>query len=179
MGEKIKSSRGITRLTAILLVAVILMCAWFIVDAYRLHLRDARLTFDRDQVDFALRNAKIQYLTDGMPMGITYYYDAENTCFRPFEEIGKINGYGRCYENENLHAETGAPGIPNLGGTGGAQFLAITFDDPEHISIRWQGHFLTPYDMELMTTAEQARLTTVQRNQIELSRQRQQEEEAG
>ena len=76
-----------------------------------------------------------------------------------------------------IDAETGAVGIPNLGGENGAQLLAITFEDDEHVNIRWQGNVLTPYDLELMTTAEQERLTTQQLNQIELSRQRQLEQE--
>ena len=175
--ERLKSRSGIAWLTAILLAAVIAMALWFVVDAYREHLKDVRMTFDRDQVATALRNAKVQYLTDGCPYGITYYYDAERVTFCSFKEIEQIKGYGRCYKDENLHGETGAPGIPNLGGKDGAQLLAISFEDESHVSIRWQGRFLTPYDMELMTTAEQARLTTEQLDQIEISRQKQQEGE--
>lgn len=177
MRERLKSTRGLAWITVVLLAAVLAMLAWFAVDGYLLHLRDVRMTFDREQVNTALRSAKVQYLTDGLPRGITYYYDAENLTFRSFDEIGLIKGYGRSYESENLHAETGARGIPNLGGSDGAQLLAIAFENEESISIRWQGHFLTPYDMEQMTTAEQARLTTEQRNQIEISRKRQEEGE--
>lgn len=177
--EKIESRKGLSRLAAILLVAVIAMCVWFIAEAYQKHLHDARMTFDQDQVNVALRNARVQYLTDGCPAGITYYYDAENATFRSFDEVNLIHGYGRCYESENLHGETGAVGIPNRGGPDGAQFLAIAFEDGDHCVIRWQGRFLTPYDMELMSTAEQARLTTEQLQQIEISRQRELEQAQG
>ena len=102
--------------------------------------------------------------------GVTYYYDGiHREVFDASTFTGKVDlaGYGRCYESENAHGETGAVGIPNKGENGGAQFLAVSVEMDGTIHSRWQGFYLTGDDYKLMTTAERERLTTEQKNQID------------
>ncbi len=169
---KLRGRSGLSRLVFLLLCGIAAMLLLFIVEGYIRHLDDAKLTFDKDQVYEALELAKIQYLSEGCPAGITYYYDAERARMVPFDEIGNIVGYGRSSAAHNRHGETGALGIPNLGGRGGAQFLAIAIEDDNTFNVRWQGKRLTVYDESLMSAQELARLTEAQRLQIELDRQR-------
>lgn len=169
---KLRSCRGMTLPVLLLLCGIAAMLVLFIVEAYLGHLNDAKMTFDKDQVREAIELAKIQYLSEGCPAGTTYYFDAERAKMVPFDEIVNIVGYGRSSAAHNRHGETGALGIPNLGGRGGAQFLAIAIEDDDTVNARWQGHRLTVYDESLMSAQELARLTDVQRLQIEADRQR-------
>jgi hypothetical protein len=166
--DRIKDSRGISRLAAILLAGVAAMCVLFIADGYIRHLQQAKLLFDQTQVANAIKLAKVQYMEDGEPDGITYYFDAERSEMVGWDQIGRINGYGRSSRAQNADAQTGAKGIPNTGGKNGGQFLAIAIENADDISARWQGHRLTAYDYTLMTPEERARLTTEQLGQIEL-----------
>ena len=169
---KLRGRSGMSRLTFLLLCGIAVMLLLFIAEGYIRHLDDAKMTFDKDQVREAVELAKIQYLSEGCPAGTTYYYDAERARMVPFDEIGNIVGYGRSSAAHNRHGETGALGIPNLGGRGGAQFLAIAIEDDNTFNVRWQGKRLTVYDESLMSAQELARLTEAQRLQIELDRQR-------
>ena len=169
---KLSGRRGMTWAVFLLLCGIAAMLLLFIVEGYLRHLDDAKMTFDKQQVHEALELVKIQYLSEGCPAGTTYYYDAERARMVPFDEIGNIVGYGRSSAAHNRHGETGALGIPNLGGRGGAQFLAIAIEDDNTFNVRWQGKRLTVYDESLMSAQELARLTEAQRLQIELDRQR-------
>lgn len=160
--------RGIANLTAILLIAVIFCCGMFAVQMYIRHLNDAKMTFDRNQVDNAIKAAKVQYMEDGFGDDVTYYFDAVNSRMLGWDEIGKIEGYGRSDRKHNANGETGAVGIPNLGGKNGGQLLALSVEDSGTVvHPRWQGHTLTAYDYTLMSVSEKRRLNTEQKDQIE------------
>jgi len=169
---KLYSRCGMSVVVFILLCGIAAMLLLFVVDGYLGHLDDAKMTFDKDQVHEAMELARYQYLGDGCPAGITYYFDAERGKMVSFEEIGSIVGYGRSSAARNLHGETGAVGIPNLEGKGGAQILAIAVEDENTFNARWQGKRLTVYDESLMSPRERERLSEEQRLQIELDRQR-------
>lgn len=172
IGTKLRSRRGMTWPVFLLLCGIAAMLLLFAVEGYLKHLNDAKMTFDKQQVHEALELAKVQYLSEGCPAGTTYYYDAERARMVPFEEIVNIVGYGRADAAHNRHGETGALGIPNLGGEGGGQLLAIAVEDDNTFNVRWQGKRLTVYDESLMSARELARLTETQRLQIETDRQR-------
>ena len=170
--KKLRSRRGITWPVFLLLCGIAAMLLLFVVEGYIRHLDDAKMTFDKQQVHEALELAKVQYLSEGCPPGITYYYDAERAKMVPFDEIDNIVGYGRSDAAHNRHGETGAVGIPNLGGEDGGQLLAIAVENDTTFNVRWQGKRLTVYDESLMSKEELARLTETQRQQIELDRRR-------
>ncbi|MGN0362685.1 MAG: hypothetical protein ACI4ET_07580 [Bilifractor sp.] len=162
-----KNSRGITTLTALLLIAVLCFCGLFIAQMYIHHVNDAKMTFDRNQVSNAIKAAKVQYMEDGFGDDVTYYFDAVNGRMLDWDEIDRIEGYGRSDRKHNADAQTGAKGIPNLGGKNGAQFLAISVEDNGNkVYARWQGHKLTAYDYTIMTASEKQRLNTEQIDQI-------------
>lgn len=169
---KLRGCRGMSSLVVLLLCGIAAMLLLFIVEGYIRHLDDAKMTFDKDQVHEALELAKIQYLSEGGGGPVTYYYDAEHGRMVSFDEIGSVVGYGRCSAAQNRHGETGAVGIPNMGGRNGAQILAIAVENDNTFNVRWQGKRLTVYDESLMTEQELSRLTDVQRLQIEADRQR-------
>ena len=166
--RKCRESRGIAWITFVVLVLTIAISALFIWDGYMAHVNRAKLLFDQTQVSNAIKAAKVQYMQDGFPDGITYYFDAEGSRMTDWSKIGEIKGYGRSDEKHNTRGQTGALGIPNLGGKGGAQLLAITMEDEDTIFVRWQGQRLTYYDYDLMTEKERSRLTKEQWRQIEL-----------
>lgn len=170
--RKLCSRRGVSTLVVLLLCGIAAMLVLFAVEGYLRHLDDAKMTLDKQQVHRALELARMQYLGDGCPNGITYYYDAERGKMVPFDEIGSIAGYGRCSARQNRRGETGALGIPNLDGEGGAQLLAIAVEDEDTFNARWQGKRLTVYDESLMSAAERSRLSDEQRLQIEVDRQK-------
>lgn len=172
MKMKLRSRCGMSIVVFLLLCGIVAMIALFVADGYMKHLDDVKMTLDKDQVHEAMELARYQYMGDGYPAGITYYYDAERGSMVSFDEIGNIVGYGRCSAEQNLHGETGAVGIPNLKGKGGAQILAIAVEDENTFNARWQGKRLTVYDESLMSALERARLTEAQRLQIDLDRQR-------
>ena len=170
--EKLRSCRGLSRIVFLLLCGIAAMLLLLVAEGYLRHLDDAKMSFDKQQVHRALELARIRYLGDGCPAGITYYYDAERGEMVSFDEIGDIVGYGRCSAAQNRHGETGALGIPNLDGEGGAQLLAIAVEDENTFNARWQGKRLTVYDESLMSAAERQRLSDTQRLQIEVDRQK-------
>ena len=166
--KKCRESSGITWITFLVLILTILLSGLFIVDGYINHLHHARLIFDQTQVSHAIKEAKIQYMQDGFPAeGITYYFDAEGSQMVDWTGISRITGYGRSDEKHNRRGETGAVGIPNLGGKDGAQLLAISVEDEDSITVRWQGNRLTYYDYSIMTEKEKGRLSTEQWRQVQ------------
>ena len=162
------NQEGIANLTAVLLIAVIVFCGIFAVQMYIRHLNDAKMTFDRNQVENAIKAAKVQYMEDGFGDDVTYYFDAVNSRMLGWDEIGKIEGYGRSDRKHNANGETGALGVPYLGGKIGGQFLALSVEENGTVvHPRWQGHRLTVYDYTLMSVSEKRRLNTEQKDQIE------------
>ena len=170
--KKLRSRRGMTWPVFLLLCGIAAMLLLLVVEGYIRHLDDAKMTFDKQQVHEALELAKVQYLSEGCPAGITYYYDAEHARMVPFDEIVNVAGYGRSSASHNRNGETGAVGIPNLGGENGGQLLAIAIENDTTFNVRWQGKRLTVYDESLMSKEELARLSETQRLQIEVDRQR-------
>ena len=168
--RKLRSKSGIGLIFVVLIGAIIAVCLSIIYLGYQQHMKNERLLYDELTVTTAERVAKETYILDLRLDGVTYYYDAIHKSVTDASTIeGKIKfkGYGRCYESENKHAETGAIGIPNKGDNGGPQILAVCVEDDGTIHSRWQGFYLTGDDYKLMTTAERERLTTEQKNQID------------
>ena len=169
---KLRSRSGIGLIFVILIAAILAVCASIIYLGYQQHLKNSRLLFDELTVTTAERIAKETYILDLRSNGVTYYYDGiHREVFDASTFTGKadLEGYGRSYESENAHGETGAVGIPNKGGEGGAQFLAVSVELDGTIHSRWQGPWLTGEDYELMTPEERDRLTIDQLNQIDSS----------
>lgn len=168
--KKLKSSCGIGLIFFLLLAGIIAVSISIILYGYGLHLRDAKLMFDQEEVDEAIAAAKVAYLQDGSGGEITYYYDeATKQVYdaSTYEGPVPIKGYGRSSEKANRRGETGAAGIPNRGGRDGAQFLAVFVSNETDFTARWQGPLLTQYDYELMTHDEKLHLTNDQLDQIE------------
>jgi len=163
--------RGRALLIVILVVAVVLMAGWFAYDAYVEHIKQMKLDYDITMVNEAEDCATVQYLTDGCPGVMVYYYDAtKKICVDSTDYVWRVDieGYGMSSEEQNLNGETGAVGIPNLGGDDGAQLLAIVVkDNGDTVYSRWQGQLLTEYDLTLMTEEELENLTMEQRQQVE------------
>jgi len=160
-----------------LVIGIVIMAGVFAVAGYLQHLKDVRMTFDSDMVDEAEDCCIVQYLSDGCPDGgVTYYYDHnKKRAYNSESFTWKVNieGYGLSYEDENLNGETGAIGIPNLGGDDGAQFLAIEVKNSgDTVHARWQGALLTEYDLTLMTERELENLTVDQKQQIDYTTKR-------
>ena len=169
---KLRSKSGIGLIFVILIAAILAVCASIVYLGYQQHLKNSRLLFDELTVTTAERIAKETYILDIRTNGVTYYYDGiHREVFDASTFTGKVDlaGYGRCYESENAHGETGAVGIPNKGENGGAQFLAVSVEMDGTIHSRWQGAWLTGEDYELMTPEERERLTIDQLNQIDSS----------
>lgn len=169
---KLRSKSGIGLIFVILIAAILAVCASIVYLGYQQHLKNSRLLFDELTVTTAERIAKETYILDIRTNGVTYYYDGiHREVFDASTFSGKVDlaGYGRCYESENAHGETGAVGIPNKGENGGAQFLAVSVEMDGTIHSRWQGAWLTGEDYELMTPEERERLTVDQLNQIDSS----------
>ena len=169
---KLRSKSGIGLIFVILIAAILAVCASIVYLGYQQHMKNSRLLFDELTVTTAERIAKETYILDIRTNGVTYYYDGiHREVFDASTFSGKVDlaGYGRCYESENAHGETGAVGIPNKGENGGAQFLAVSVEMDGTIHSRWQGAWLTGEDYELMTPEERERLTVDQLNQIDSS----------
>jgi hypothetical protein len=141
----------------------------FIVPQYRQHRTDQRRTFDKQSVATARDVCKIQYLTDGESGLVVYYYDELSHKALRRSRIGEIKPYGRCSRTENLHKETGAAGVPNLGSRGGAQLLAVAVSDGAPVNERWTGKEWTYLDYYYMTQAERLQLTGSQRREMDQS----------
>lgn len=141
----------------------------FIVPQYRQHRIDQRRTFDAESVATARDVCKIQYLTDAESGLVVYYYDELSHKALHRDRIGEIRPYGRCSRAENLHKETGAAGVPNLGSRGGAQLLAVAVSDGAPVNERWTGKKWTYPDYYYMTQAERLQLTGSQRREMDQS----------
>ena len=137
-----------------------------IVPAYQQHLRDAKMTFDKETVATAHDVAAVDYLQDGGNGLVIYYYDEITHKCLNRDEIGTIKPYGRSLAAQNKNAETGAVGIPNLGDKGGAQLLAVVVEN-EVIHSRWTGKTWTYYDYTLMDKAERETLTRDDKREID------------
>ena len=170
--QKLRSKSGIALIFVVLICAILAVCLSICYLGYQQHMKNSRLLFDELTVTTAERVAKENYILDLYSGGVTYYYDGIHRTVIPASSVeGKVNltGYGRSYESENAKGETGAVGIPNKGGTNGAQFLAVSVESDGTIHSRWQGPWLSGYDYELMTPEERERLTIEQLNQIDSS----------
>ena len=120
--EKLHNCRGMSRVVFLLLCGIAAMFLLFAVEGYLRHLDDEKMTFDKLQVHRALELARIRYLGDGCPSGITYYYDAERGEMVSFDEIGGIVCYGRsncssavCSGNTSGYAFAGFNGDGEVG----------------------------------------------------------------
>ena len=167
--RRLKSKSGIALVYVILITLIGALTLSIVLYLYMQHLETRRLLIDEAQVTQVKRFAKDQYVLDMVDEGITYYYDYENlTLIDASTVVGRANikGYGRSYEDENLHGETGAVGIPNRGADGGPQFLAVSVEADGSVHARWQGQVLTAEDYVLMTDGERSRLNQSQKNQI-------------
>lgn len=157
-------------LTIVLTVAVVSAAVLiFIVPQYRQHRIDQRRTFDAQSVATARDVCKIQYLTDGESGLVVYYYDELSHKALSRSRIGAIKPYGRCSRAENLHKETGAAGVPNLGRRGGAQLLAVAVSNGTPVNVRWTGKKWTYPDYYYMTQAERLQLTGSVRREMDQS----------
>ena len=165
---------GFTLVPGLLIIVLAVMVAAaavliFIVPQYRQHRIDQRRTFDAQSVATARDVCKIQYLTDGESGLVVYYYDELSHKALSRSRIGEIRPYGRCSRAENLHRETGAAGVPNLGNRGGAQLLAVAVSDGAPVNARWTGKQWTYPDYYYMTQAERLQLTGSVRREMDQS----------
>ncbi|MEE0955965.1 MAG: hypothetical protein U0L49_09175 [Eubacterium sp.] len=171
--KKLKSKSGLALIFFVLISGIIAVSISIVVYGYQIHLRQAKLMFDQEEVNEAISCAKVAYLQSPSASGVTYYYDeVTKEVYDASSYKGRvpIAGYGRSAEKDNRKGQTGAAGIPNKGGRDGAQFLAIAVESDSEISARWQGPVLTEYDYDLMTRYEKLRLTDSQMEQIEADR---------
>lgn len=118
--RRIQEKQGLAAVHYILLVLIVLILFMFVVEGYLRHLQDIAMTYDCEEVNEAIACAKTQYLMDGAPGEMVYYYDAATKQVYPrahFETKDRINlkGYGRSLEFQNRKAQTGAVGVPNRG----------------------------------------------------------------
>ena len=74
---RLRDRRGLAAVHYILMVLIVLVLLMFVVDGYMRHLQDIAMTYDCEEVDEAVACAKTQYLMDGAPGAVVYYYDAE------------------------------------------------------------------------------------------------------
>lgn len=157
--EKIKSRRGLSIIVFLLMIAVVSAAVFIIaIPAYISHLKQVRLTFDMETVSTAHDVASVKYLQDGEPGIVTYYYDELSHRCLLRDEIGRIKPYGRSFASENSQAETGAAGVPNLGGSDGAQLIAVTIEN-NTVKMRWTGNKWSYNDYILMDDLEKSLLT--------------------
>lgn len=118
--DRLRDRCGLATVHYILMVLIALVLLMFVVDGYMRHLQDIAMTYDCEEVNEAVACAKTQYLMDGAPGAVVYYYDAESKQvytrdhFQEKDRI-KLKGYGRSLEFQNRKAQTGAIGVPNRG----------------------------------------------------------------
>ena len=117
---RLRDRRGLAAVHYILMVLIALVLLMFVVDGYMRHLQDIAMTYDCEEVDEAVACAKTQYLMDGAPGAVVYYYDAETKQVYtrdhfPAKNRVDLKGYGRSLEFQNRQAQTGATGVPNRG----------------------------------------------------------------
>lgn len=118
--DRLCDRRGLAAVHYILLVLIALVLLMFVVDGYMRHLQDIAMTYDCEEVNEAVACAKTQYLMDGAPGAVVYYYDAESKQVYtrdhfPAQDRVDLIGYGRSLEFQNRQAQTGAVGVPNRG----------------------------------------------------------------
>lgn len=117
---RLRDRRGLAAVHYILMVLIALVLLMFVADGYMRHLQDIAMTYDCEEVNEAVACAKTQYLMDGAPVAVVYYYDAESKQVYTrdhFQEKDRIRlkGYGRSLAFQNRQAQTGAIGVPNRG----------------------------------------------------------------
>lgn len=117
---RLRDRRGLAAVHYILMVLIVLVLLMFVVDGYMRHLQDIAMTCDCEEVNEAVACAKTQYLMDGAPGAVVYYYDAETKQVYtrdhfPAQDRVDLKGYGRSLEFQNRKAQTGAIGVPNRG----------------------------------------------------------------
>ena len=117
---RLRDRRGLAAVHYILMVLIALVLLMFVVDGYMRHLQDIAMTCDCEEVNEAVACAKTQYLMDGAPGAVVYYYDAETKQVYtrdhfPAQDRVDLKGYGRSLEFQNRKAQTGAIGVPNRG----------------------------------------------------------------
>lgn len=158
---KRKDEAGLALVTVLLIIAVAAAAVLIIaIPGYQQHLRNAKLTMDIQSVQTCEDVAAIRYLQDGAAGLQIYYYDELSHQCLDRKDIGTIEPYGRSSREQNLHEETGARGIPNLGEDhGGAQLLAVAVQEGEQVNIRWTGHDWSYLDYYYMYPAERETLT--------------------
>lgn len=161
MEKKRSSQSGLALVTVLLLIAVIAAAVLILaIPGYQQHLKDAKLTMDIQSVQTCEDVASIRYLQDGAPGLQIYYYDELSHQCLDRAAIDSIEPYGRSSREQNLHGETGARGIPNLGEDhGGAQLLAVAVQEGTQVNIRWTGHDWSYLDYYYMYPAERETLT--------------------
>lgn len=171
--RKLHREDGVILPIVLLAIAVIAATACFVViPGYQEHLRNAKIQADTQSVATAKDVASVTYLQDGGGSLVTYYYDERSHQCLPRSKIGDIEPYGRCSEEDNKNAVTGAKGVPNFGGDHGAQLLAITIADGDIINVRWTGKKYTVLDYDLMTIRERNALDSEALDEIEKDRER-------
>ena len=74
---RLRDRRGLAAVHYILMVLIALVLLMFVVEGYMRHLQDIAMTYDCEEVNEAVACAKTQYLMDGAPGAVVYYYDAE------------------------------------------------------------------------------------------------------
>jgi len=142
--DKIKNKNGLSILHYLVMVVIVAILLMFVVDGYIRHLQDVCRTYDSEEVDEALMIAKIQYIFDGAPARVIYYYDADTKQVYTRDKFSRddridIRGYGRTLAYQNRNQETGAVGVPNRGNekyrvtaTNYDDGVTITRDDITH-----------------------------------------------
>ncbi len=120
VNKKMRSDNGLAAIHYILMVLILLILLMFVAEGYIRHLQDVARTYDKEEVNEAIALATTQYLMDGAPQKVIYYYDAETKQVYTRDHFKKhdrvdIKGYGRTLAYQNRKLETGAVGIPNRG----------------------------------------------------------------
>ncbi len=118
--RRMKRNQGLAAVHYVLMVLIVLILLMFVVEGYLRHLQDIAMTYDVEEVHEAVACAKTQYLMDGVPGAMVYYYDAATKQVYPrdyfkTEDRIDLTGYGRSLEFQNRKSETGAVGVPNRG----------------------------------------------------------------
>ena len=163
---KQNNEHGLTIPVMVLLILLgIALVLIIVIPGYRNHLKNARMTADKQSVVTARDVSSITYLQDGAAGLKIYYYDEIHHTCRSRDEIGRIEPYGR--SSKNLSGETGAVGIPNMGDRGGAQLLAVSVQIGEPVNLRWTGKVWSYLDYYYMIDAERATLTPADYTQMD------------
>ena len=178
--RKLRSSAG--TLLVIVLLAIAVAAAFVLIIAvpgYINHLNNSKITMDAQSVVTAKYVAEVTYLQDQETGLKVYYYDElTHTCLDK-KQIGLITPYGRSSKELNAHQETGAVGIPNLGGDDGAQILCVIVEEGYDTVARWCGKSMTYEDYNNMSQRERALLTSADYAEMDKNEKLKQSEETG